>query len=150
MRWDQVDLEAGEWRFTVSKTRQEHLVPLSRQVVEVLGELQPFTGASPWVFLSPTRNGRPISDMTMNRALQTMGFSTKEEITSHGFRATARTLLHEKLQFPPEVIEHQLAHRVPDPLGTAYNRTRFLEQRRVMMQAWADYLDQLRGHQKEG
>ena len=79
----------------------------------------------------------------MNMALWRMGF-THEERTSHGFRATARTLLHEQLYFPPEVIEHQLAHRVPDTLGTAYNRTKFLKERRAMMQAWADHLDKLK------
>jgi len=144
MRWDQLDLEAGEWRFTTSKTKTEHLVPLSRQALEIIQGIRPLTGATPWVFASLTRRERPISDMTMNRALQTMGFSTKEEITSHGFRAVARTLLHEKLGFAPSVIEHQLAHKVPDPLGESYNRTRFLDERRRMMQAWADYLDRLR------
>lgn len=73
-----------------------------------------------------------------------MGYDTKAEITGHGFRAMARTVLHERLGFPPDVIEHQLAHRVPDSLGTAYNRTKFLEQRKLMMQAWADYLEGLR------
>lgn len=144
MRWDQVELEAKQWRFKATKTRQDHLVPLSTQALSILEELRPLTESSPWVFQSLTRRGRPISNMAMNRALQTMGFSTREEITSHGFRAVARTLLDEKLGFPPAAIEHQLAHRVPDLLGQAYNRTRFLDQRRVMMQAWADYLDRLR------
>jgi len=87
---------------------------------------------------------KPMSEVTLNAALQRLGFNTKTEITAHGFRAMARTLLHEQLGFPPEVIEHQLAHCVPDRLGTAYNRTRFLEQWRVMMQTWADYLDRLK------
>jgi integrase len=85
-----------------------------------------------------------MSEVAINAALQRLGFDTKTEITGHGFRAMARTLLHERLGFSLEVIEHQLAHKVPDVLGTAYNRTRFLEQRRTMMQAWADYLDQLK------
>jgi integrase len=85
-----------------------------------------------------------MSDAAINRALQTMGYDTKTEITGHGFRAMARTMLAERLNYPPEVIEHQLAHRVPDSLGTAYNRTKYLPQRREMMQAWADYLDGLK------
>jgi integrase len=82
--------------------------------------------------------------MTVNRALQTMGFDTKTEITGHGFRAMARTLLAERLNQPENVIEHQLAHKVPDALGTAYNRTKFLDQRKSMMQSWADYLEKLK------
>ena len=148
MKWGELDLEAKQWRFTVSKTKTEHLVPLSRQALELIEGLRPLTGSSPYVFASLTRRGRPISNMTMNRALQTMGFSTKDEITSHGFRSAARTLLHEHLKCNPDVIEHQLAHRVPDRLGQAYNRTRFLEERRMMMQRWADYLDRLRTGQE--
>ena len=76
------------------------------------------------------------------------GYDTKTEITGHGFRAVARTLLHERLGIDPNIIEHQLAHRVPDALGSAYNRTRFLEQRKEMMQKWADYLDELKAGAK--
>lgn len=85
-----------------------------------------------------------MSAAAINAALQRLGFDTRTEITGHGFRAMARTILHERLRFPAEVIEHQLAHRVPDILGTAYNRTRFLDDRTEMMQAWADYLDRLK------
>ena len=80
---------------------------------------------------------------TLNAALRRMGIDTKKEQTSHGFRAVARTLLHEVLKYPPDIIEHQLGHKVPDRLGTAYNRTKFLEERRKMMQEWADYIDNL-------
>ena len=90
------------------------------------------------------RPGRPFSDAAVNRALQSMGYDTKTEITGHGFRAMARTLLAEKLRIPSEFIELQLAHTVPDPNGRAYNRTKFLADRRRMMQAWSDYLDELR------
>lgn len=86
---------------------------------------------------------RAMSENTINAALRAMGFST-EEVTGHGFRATARTMLHERLGYSPDVIEAQLAHSVRDSLGRAYNRTEFVEQRREMLQAWADYLDQLR------
>jgi integrase len=101
------------------------------------------TGAGEYVF--PGRDPRrPISNATLNAALVRMGYNTKTEMTSHGLRATARTLLAEELGFDPQIIEHQLAHAVPDTLGTAYNRTRFLKQRREMMQVWADYLDRLK------
>jgi integrase len=85
-----------------------------------------------------------MSDATLNRALQSMGYDTKTEMTGHGFRAMARTLLAEVLHFPPEWIEHQLAHRVPDALGIAYNRTKYLKERRAMMRSWANFLDKLR------
>lgn len=85
-----------------------------------------------------------MSDMTVNAALRRLGYDTREEITAHGFRATARTLLHEVLRIDPAVIEHQLAHRVPDALGAAYNRTQFIDERRAMMQRWADYLEELK------
>ena len=141
--WSQFDLKGSEWRFVVSKTRTEHLVPLSRQAVEILKELHPLTGARKYVF--PGRDPqKPMSEAAINAALRRMGYDTKTDITGHGFRAMARTLLHEKLDVKPEVIEHQLAHRVPDALGTAYNRTKFLDERRKMMQQWADYLDKLK------
>ena len=142
-KWDDIDLDRAEWKYTVSKTKTEHHVPLARQAVEILRELRLLTGSGKYVFPG-TRTGRPISDMTINRALQSMGYDTKEEMTGHGFRAMARTLLAERLHFPAEVIEHQLAHSVPDALGTAYNRTRFLDDRRRMMTVWADYLDKLK------
>jgi integrase len=85
-----------------------------------------------------------MSDAAINAALRRMGYDTKTEITGHGFRAMARTILSEQLRIQPEVIEHQLAHRVPDALGTAYNRTKFIDDRVVMMQMWANYLDKLK------
>lgn len=144
MRWDQLHLEAGEWRFVASKTKQEHIVPLSRQAVAMLRELQPVTGHNELVFPGTRKHDKPISEVTLNAALQRMGYCTRTEVTGHGFRATARTLLHEVLRFEPAVIEHQLAHRVPDALGRAYNRTKFLDERRSMMQRWSDYLDELK------
>jgi len=142
-RWRDIDLDRAEWKYTVSKTKTEHLVPLARQAVAILRELKELTGNGEWLFPGRAAS-RHISNGTVNRALQTMGFDTKTEITGHGFRAIARTLLAERLEFDPFVIEHQLAHKVPDTLGAAYNRTRYIEQRRKMMQAWADYLDGLR------
>ena len=144
MRWADVDLERAEWCYTTSKTGTEHHVPLARQAVEILKTLKEEYGASEFVFPSRSRLGRHLSNMTINRALQDMGIDTRKEHTAHGFRSMARTLLAERLGWSPEVIEHQLAHRVPDALGMAYNRTKYLDQRREMMQEWADYLDHLR------
>ncbi|MGF6730659.1 integrase [Paraburkholderia youngii] len=142
-RWAEFDLDRAEWRYKASKTRTEHLVPLAKQAVATLRELHGLTGQREYVF--PGRDPKkPMSEAAVNAALRRMGFDTKTEITGHGFRAMARTILHEQLRFPGEVIEHQLAHSVPDALGTAYNRTRFIDDRTKMMQAWADYLDALR------
>lgn len=143
--WAHIDLDAREWRYLVTKTETQHIVPLSTQAVEILRELKPLTGRGRYVFPSArTPNGsRPMSDVALIAALRRMGFD-KEEMSVHGFRALARTVLDEVLGFRPDFIEHQLAHAVRDPLGRAYNRTKHLEERRAMMQAWADYLDGLR------
>ena len=146
MRWEHIDLEGREWRYTTSKTGTEHLVPLARQALEFIEEIHPLTAhlAGGWVFPNGHSPLKPMSEAAINAAYKRLGIDTRNELTGHGWRATARTLLHEQLGYPPEVIEHQLAHAVPDTLGRAYNRTRFLDQRREMMQAWADYLDGLR------
>ena len=142
-KWADFDLDAGEWRYLVSKTKTEHVVPLAPQALAILRELHPLSGHRAHVF--PGRDPtKPMSDAAINAALRRMGYDTKTEITGHGFRAMARTIIHEELGFKPEVIEHQLAHRVPDSLGTAYNRTKFLKDRRAMMDAWANYLDRLK------
>ncbi|MFM8330310.1 MAG: tyrosine-type recombinase/integrase [Candidatus Methylumidiphilus sp.] len=143
--WKDFDLDAAEWRYTVSKTKTEHLVPLSRQAVAILRELHALTGNGPHVF--PGRDPKKaMSEAAVNAALKRMGYDTKTQITGHGFRAMARTMLHQDkaLGFAPEVIEHQLAHRVLDALGSAYNRTKFIDERRRMMQAWADHLEGLK------
>ena len=143
--WGEVDLNATTWSIPGKRMKMgnDHIVPLSEQAIAIFRQLQDLTGAGKFAFPSFHATDRPMSNNTMNMALRRMGF-THDEMTSHGFRATARTLLHEQLHFPPEIIEHQLAHRVPDTLGTAYNRTKFLKERRAMMQAWADYLDKLK------
>jgi len=145
MRWADVDLESGEWRYTVTKTKTEHLVPLSRQAVRVLGELRALTGHLPggWVFPGGRSPMQHLSNVAILAAYRRLGIA-KEELTAHGWRAVARTLLHEQLGFPAEIIEHQLAHRVPDALGAAYNRTKFVAERKRMMSEWSDYLDRLR------
>ncbi len=141
--WEGFDLKKAEWRYLVTKTKTEQLVPLASQAVEILKELHPLTGHGRYVF--PGRNPQQaMSDAAVNAALRRMGYDTKTEITGHGFRAMARTILAEELHQRPEVIEHQLAHKVPDILGTAYNRTKFLKERKIMMQLWADYLDELK------
>lgn len=142
--WADMDLDKGEWRYRVSKTKTDHLVPLARQVVAILRELHALTGSGRYVFPGARTASRPMSEAAINAALRRLGFDTKTEVTGHGFRATARTILHEELHQKPEVIEHQLAHSVPDALGAAYNRTKFLKERKDMMQRWADYLDRLK------
>jgi len=144
MKWADVDLGAAEWHYRVSKVKIEHNVPLSRQAVAILTGLRELADDSEWVFPSQRGKSRHISSVTTNRALQDLGIDTENEHTSHGFRTTARTMLAERLDFEPEWIERQLSHRVPDPLGDTYNRTTYRAQRKEMMQAWSDYLDELR------
>lgn len=145
MEWAHIDLDAQEWRYFVSKTQVQHIVPLSSQAVEILQELKPLTGHGRYAFPSERtpRGDRCMSENTLNAALKRLGYG-KDVMTAHGFRATARTILDEVLGFRPDFIEHQLAHAVKDPNGRAYNRTAHLPERRKMMQAWADYLDGLK------
>jgi integrase len=143
-RWADIDLDKAEWRYVVSKTKTDHLVPLSTQAVAILRDLHAKTGHREHIFPGGRNPRKPMSDMAVNAALRRLGYNTRTEITGHGFRAMARTILHQELNFAPELIEHQLAHRVPDLLGAAYNRTKFIEQRRAMMQSWSDYLDKLK------
>lgn len=143
-QWADIDLDKSEWRYHVTKTKTAHLVPLARQAVAILREMEPLSGHGRYVFPGARDPQRAMSDAAINAALRRMGYDTQSEITGHGFRAMARTILAEELHHRPEVIEHQLAHAVPDALGTAYNRTKFLKERRVMMQEWADYLDKIK------
>lgn len=142
-RWADIDLDAAEWRYIASKTKQPHIVPLATQAVAILRDLQPLTGRGEYVFPGGRSPRRPMSENAVNAALRYMGFDG-ETMTGHGFRAMARTVLDEVLGFRPDYIEHQLAHAVKDANGTAYNRTAHLPERRKMMQGWADYLDALR------
>jgi integrase len=143
-KWRDIDLDAGEWRYLVSKTNTDHLVPLSTQAIDILRTIHPLSGHGEYVFQGGHSPLRPMSEAAVNAALKRMGYDTQSEITGHGFRAMARTILHERLNIDPHIIEHQLAHKVPDALGAAYNRTKFIEQRKLMMQQWADYLDELK------
>jgi integrase len=146
-KWADIDLDAGEWKFTASKTKTPHLVPLAPQAVAILRELQPLTGRGPYVFPSARSNQRPMSNNAVTAALRRMGIE-RAVTCGHGFRATARTLLDEVLGYRVDLIEAQLAHAVKDANGRAYNRTSFLAERRKMMQGWADYLDKLRASVK--
>lgn len=147
-KWADMDLEAGEWSYRVSKTKTDHLVPLSAQAIKLLSDMKSFSGHGEFVFMGGHDPKKPMSEAAINAALKRMGYDTQTEITGHGFRAMARTILHERLGIDPFVIEHQLAHKVPDALGAAYNRTKFIEQRKTMMQQWADYLDELKAGAK--
>lgn len=142
--WVEINLDAAEWNIPAErmKMKEPHLVPLSRQAVAILKELKLYTGQGKFVFPSERTHRRPISDNTINACLRRMGYS-KDEMTGHGFRAMARTILDEVLNVRVEYIEHQLAHTVRDPLGRAYNRTKHLDERREMMQLWANYLDDI-------
>ena len=143
--WSEIDLKLGEWSIPAErmKMKEPHLVPLARQALTVLRELHPLTGHGRYVFPGERSHDRPMSENSVNAALRRLGYST-DEMTGHGFRAMARTLIEEKLKFSPHFIEHQLAHAVRDPNGRAYNRTAHLDARKEMMQKWADYLDKLR------
>ena len=142
-KWKDIDFDAAEWRYVVTKTKVAHIVPLSRQAITILRELEPLTSNGAYVFPGARTRLRPMSDNAILAAMRRMGIG-KEEMSGHGFRAVARTILDEVLGFRPDYIEHQLAHAVRDPNGRAYNRTAHLAERKKMMQEWADYLDKLK------
>lgn len=143
--WKELDLDNAIWNIPKErmKSRKPHTVPLPRQAVEIFRSLQPLTGHGKLIFPAQHTSLRSMSENTVNSAFRRMGFG-QDEVCGHGLRATARTMLHERLKFAPEVIEAQLAHAVPDKLGRAYNRTHHLQERTRMMQVWADYLDFLK------
>jgi len=143
--WSEIDLEEATWNIPGEKMKmgEPHLVPLPKQAVAILKDLQPLTGSGKYVFPSARTTERPMSNNAILAALRRMGYD-KETMSGHGFRAMARTILDEVLHVRPDYIEHQLAHAVKDPNGRAYNRTAHLDERREMMQRWADYLDGLK------
>lgn len=138
MLWADVDLVAREWRPYVSKTDFHHIVPLSTQATAILEAVQPLTGGGQYVFPSSRGDGRPMSDNTIRTALKSLGYDS-DVMTAHGFRTTASTLLNEQ-GWSPDAIERQLAHAPRDQVRAAYNRAQYLDERRRMMQSWADYL----------
>lgn len=143
--WSEFDLDNAQWNLPAEKMkmREPHLVPLAPQAVAILRELHALTGRGRYVFPSARSPQRPMSNNAVLSALRRMGYAT-DEMSGHGFRAMARTVLDEVLHFRPDYIEHQLAHAVRDPNGRAYNRTAHLPERRKMMAAWADYMDALK------
>lgn len=149
--WAEIDLDAALWTIPAARMKrnkdgkengQPHIVPLSRQAVQILEALKPYTEITGLVFPGERQRSKPISENSVRTALISMGY-TPDIQTWHGFRASARTMLAEQLEFDPLVIEAQLAHAVRDANGRAYNRTTYLKQRQIMMQRWADYLDKL-------
>ena len=147
MKWSEVDLEAAKWRYRVSKTGIDHIIALSTQALAILKDLQPYTlSMGDWVFPGARSAKNTMSDAAINAAYRRLGIDTKNELTGHGWRALLRTFGHERLGLKPEVIETHIAHKPPDTsgLGNAYARMKFMDERRLMMQAWADYLDKLR------
>jgi integrase len=152
-QWRDFDFDNAMWTFTKSKLRESRrirgqedrtlIVPLSRQSIEILRHQYSFSGRGAYVFPAASKTKGPLGVNSINQALRSVGIS-KELTSTHGFRATARTILNEVLRVDVPIIELQLGHIVLDPNGRAYNRTQFLPQRRKMMQRWADYLDKLR------
>lgn len=148
MEWKDIDFEAKQWRYIVTKkkigsiTPLSHIVPLSKQVLEILETVKQITGNDRYVFPSMRGNGRPMSDGAINTALKTLGYSS-DKMTAHGFRSTASTLLNEQ-GWRRDAIERQLSHMDNDQIRAAYNRAEYLEERGRMMQLWADYLDELK------
>lgn len=152
MEWAEIDTEAALWTIPADKMKRSvagkangrpHLVPLAPQALAILADLRPLTGHGRYAFPSIRTGERPMSDNTIRSALRGMGY-TNDDMSAHGFRAMARTIMAERLDISPDVIEAQLAHGKSGPLGMAYDRTQFMAQRRVMMTTWADYLDTLR------
>jgi integrase len=141
--WSEFDFEKFEWRIPAERMKMKtpHLVPLSRQSAEILDELRPLTGAGRFVFPGELDKSRPMSDNTVLSALRRLGYATTE-MTGHGFRSMASTLLNEQ-GWNPDAIERQLAHAERNAIRAAYNYADYLPERRKMMQAWADYLDRL-------
>ena len=142
MEWKDVDIESKEWRYLVTKTKVQHIVPLSTQAIAILEDIKSLTGAGRYVFPSSRNDGRPMSDNTIRTALNTLGYDGKT-MTAHGFRTTASTLLNEQ-NWSADAIERQLSHMPRDPVRAAYNRAQYLEERRRLMQCWADYVDGLK------
>ncbi len=147
-KWSEFDLDRAEWRIAAErmKMREAHVVPLSKQALAILRELEPLTGSGTHVFPSLLGDHRPMSENTVNAALRRMGYE-KADMTGHGFRAMASTTLNE-LGWSPDVIELQLAHKERNKVRAAYNRAERLTDRRKMMQEWADHLDGLKSGAK--
>ena len=150
--WEEIDFDNAVWTVPAARMKRvksgkvygkPHVVPLSIQAVQILRDLHPVTHMSPFIFRGERHHDRPMSDATVNAALRVMGFSA-DEVTGHGFRASARTMMVEQLGIASNVVEAQLAHAVKDSLGRAYNRTEFLNLRVQAMNCWGAYLESLK------
>jgi integrase len=143
--WDEFDLDDAQWTIPAErmKMRRPHIVPLSRQAIAVLQQLYELNGRSQWILASPSKPRQHMSNGTILMALKRMGYGGR--MTGHGFRALAMTTIQEKLKYPHDVVDRQLAHAPGDKLAAAYDRAQYLDERRTMMQAWADYLDRIIG-----
>jgi integrase len=143
--WQEISIERKEWRIPARKMkmRDEHIIPLSQQAIEIFEEIRPLTGSGRYVFPSVRTNERPMSENTITGALRRLGY-TGDEMTAHGFRSMASTRLNESHLFHHDAIERQLAHGERDTVRAAYNRAQYLPERMKMMQWWADYLDSLK------
>lgn len=143
--WCEIDLDAAMWTIPAIKMKMKriHLVPLSTQAVAILKDIQPLTGSGKYVFGGAYNANRPMSENTINKALRTLGYDTRTQMTGHGFRSIASTLLNEQ-GYNRDAIEMQLAHSENDSVRAAYNRAQYLPERKAMMQAWADYLHALK------
>lgn len=142
MRWNDLDREAREWRFTASKTKTPHIVPLARQALDIIERLRPLTSGNEHAFASRTSKSGHLERPWLSRTMR-LALNGSRAIVPHGWRAVFSTLGREVLGFQDAWVELQLGHRVVGPLGDTYNRAKFIEQRREMMQRWADYLDEL-------
>lgn len=142
--WSEINFEAAEWRIPAEKMkmRNPHVIPLSRQALEILKELRPLTGSGKYLFPGVRSSKRPMSENTINSALRRLGY-TKDQMTGHGFRSMASTILNEQGEWNRDAIERQLAHAERDEVRASYNYAEHLPERRRMMQCWADYLDSL-------
>ena len=149
-RWEDIDFQEAVWTIPaeIMKARRDHIVPLSRQALEILEEQRKEVEVlnSPWVFPSQNKPRNPMSDGTVNKAIKRLGYG--KDMVAHGFRALARTTIREKLEYDSEIIERQLAHKASGPLGEAYDRTQFIEERTKMMQEWTDYLNNIANKSK--
>lgn len=143
--WSEINFACKRWEIPAlkMKMKKDFIVPLSRQVIEILKDLKPLTGGGKYVFPCHRTTLKPMSENAILAALRRMGYS-KDEMTGHGFRAMARTMIRERLKEDPEYIEIQLAHVTKNANGTAYDRVAFIDERTEMMQQWADYLDKLK------
>jgi integrase len=146
--WSEFNLEKAEWRIPAEKMKAGavHIVPLSRQALDILREIHPLTGHGRYVFPSPRTDSRPMSSNAILSALRRMGYA-KDEMSGHGFRSMASTLLNEH-GWNRDAIERQLAHAERNSVRAAYNHAEFMPERQRMMQAWADYLQGIKSEVK--